>query len=356
MDLSTLIKAKRAEKQITLKELVVLTGVDAALLNKYEKGDRSVPEKQLEVIIDKLELDRNHARTLWLSERIYQLFETDRNLLNQAVSFAEERLNYTKKKLSEQEANYTSQLTHLLDECSRLHKIWSAKKPLNNTQLRKMEEYFNLNYTYESNRIEGNTLTLQETYLVINDGITVGGKSVREHLEVLNHAEAIDYLSELVQNKTSFTERIVKQLHYMVLKGIDRANAGVYRSIDVRISGSSHIPPQPYLLVPQMEEVFAYYQANKNLVHPVILAAEMHEQIVKIHPFIDGNGRTCRLVMNLILMQHGYPIANIKGELESRLRYYNALESARMDNKDKFYCLIADAVIQALNEHIDLSA
>lgn len=354
MRLGSIFKEARSQFNYTLKELSRISGIDTALLNRYEKGDRQPSEKHLELLIEHLKLDEDTVRANWIGERIYALFNDDNHLFEKAMRVAEERVKYDQLNKKEYEKSISSELSELLKECSRLLEIWSSKKPLNQTQLRKMDEYFNLNYTYESNRIEGNTLTLQETYLVINDGITVGGKSVREHLEAINHAEAISYLSEIIQNKTAFSERVLKEIHYLILKGIDRENAGVYRSIGVRISGSSHLPPEPYLLIPLMEEVFVYYKENKSVLHPVILAAEMHERIVRIHPFIDGNGRTCRLIMNLILMQNGYPIANIKGELENRLRYYNALENAPEDHKNGFSSLIAETVIQALKEHIEL--
>lgn len=354
MKTGNIFKEARSRFNYTLKELSLISGIDTALLNKYEKGDRQPSEKHLQLLIKHLQLDEDTVRANWIGERIYAMFGDDNRLFEKAMRVAEERVKYAQKSKAKHKKALSSELADLLEECSQLLEKWASKKPLNQTQLRKMEEYFNLNYTYESNRIEGNTLTLQETFLVVNDGITVGGKSVREHLEAINHTEAIRYLGEIVQNKTTFSERILKEIHYLILKGIDRENAGVYRGIGVRISGSSHLPPEPYLLNPLMEEVFVFYKENKAVLHPVVLAAEMHEQIVRIHPFIDGNGRTCRLVMNLILMQHGYPIANIKGELENRLRYYNALETAPKDHKNAFYLLIAETVVLALKEHLEL--
>jgi Fic family protein len=354
MSLGSLFKEARLQFNYTLKELSNLSRIDTALLHKYEKGERQPSEKHLQLLIIHLELDEDDTKATWIGERIYALFDDDSRLFEKAMQVAEKRVSYNRTNRTKHEKSISSELSELLQECSDLLSTWSSKRPLNQLQLKKMEEYFNLNYTYESNRIEGNTLTLQETYLVVNDGITVGGKSVREHLEAINHAEAISYLGEIIQNKTVFSERVLKEIHYLILKGIDRENAGVYRAIGVRISGSTHLPPEPYLLNPLMEEVFVYYKENKSILHPVILAAEMHERIVRIHPFIDGNGRTCRLIMNLILMQHGYPIANIKGELENRLRYYNALETASEDNKNAFHTLIAETVIHALKEHIAL--
>lgn len=355
MKLEHLLSSGRSHKNMTLRSLSLETGIDSALLSKYERGERSPSEKHLLVLIAHLELDSLEAKAVWLGERVYSLFEGEERLFEKAMSVAEERIEYIRKKATDQEENLSERITDLIKSCNELKEHWGKLKPLNAIQLEKMEAYFKLNYTYESNRIEGNTLTLQETHLVINDGITVGGKSMREHLEVINHAEAIEYLTELVKNNTPFTERILKQIHYLILKGIDRENAGVYRAIGVRISGSTYIPPEPYLLHSMMEEVFRYYQEQRQILHPVILASEMHERIVRIHPFVDGNGRTSRLVMNLILMQNGYPIANIKGETANRLRYYTALENALSDGKQSFHELILETVRASLTEHIQLS-
>ena len=208
---------------------------------------------------------------------------------------------------------------------------------------------------YESNKIEGNTLTLRETQLVVNEGITIGGKTVREHLEAINHSEAIDLLYDIVGNKVAFTEVILKQIHGLVLHGIDRDNAGIYRRVPVMIAGSENLPPQPYLLQPLMEAYFAFYETNKNTLHPVILAAEMHERLVNIHPFIDGNGRTSRLVMNLILLQHGYPLAILKGDYDSRIKYYEALEMASAHNDTSvFHQFIVDTVHNSLQKYLSI--
>ncbi len=206
-------------------------------------------------------------------------------------------------------------------------------------QSHKVSNAFELEYTYESNRIEGNTLTLQETALVVEKGLTIGGKSLQEHLEAINHTYALDYVKELVQDKIPFTETILLNIHKLILQGIDNANAGIYRNVQVMISGAKHIPPQPYLVAKQMEDFFIWYNEHKKNLHPIVLSAELHERLVTIHPFIDGNGRTSRLLMNLILLQHGYPIAILKGDAQSRLQYYAALEAAQASNDKKLFLL-----------------
>jgi len=141
----------------------------------------------------------------------------------------------------------------LLQECDALKARLSALRPLPVEALKKIEGAFAIEYTYESNRIEGNTLTLQETELVVNEGVTIAGKSMREHLEAINHAEAIDYIKDFARSSTEISERTIKEIHALILHGIDRENAGRYRTVPVMISGSTHTPPQPYLIAPQME-------------------------------------------------------------------------------------------------------
>ncbi|AYD48897.1 Fic family protein [Arachidicoccus soli] len=209
----------------------------------------------------------------------------------------------------------------------------------------KVAKAFELEYTYESNRIEGNTLTLQETALVVEKGLTIGGKSMQEHLEAINHSFAIDFVKELVKSKTPFTETVLLDIHNLILKSINNENAGKYRNVQVLIGGAKHVPPQPYLVPKQMEDMFIWYNENKGKLHPILLAGELHERMVTIHPFIDGNGRTSRLLMNLVLLQNGFPIAILKGDTDSRLQYYSALETAQMENnKQPFLILIADNV------------
>ena len=220
----------------------------------------------------------------------------------------------------------------------------------------KVAKAFDIEYTYESNKIEGNTLTLQETALVIEKGLTIGGKSLNEHLEAINHAYAIDFIKELAQKNEPITEHNLLQIHSLILQGIDNANAGKYRTVQVMISGAKHIPPQPYLVQKEMENLFIWYNENKDKLHPVELSAEMHERLVTIHPFIDGNGRTSRLLMNLILLQNGFPIAILKGDTESRLKYYSALETAQTENNKKpFIKLITDNVKETMERIINVS-
>ncbi len=232
-------------------------------------------------------------------------------------------------------------------------KLKARLNQLRANQSEKVINAFDIEYTYESNKIEGNTLTLQETALVIEKGLTVGGKTLNEHLEAINHTHAIKFIKDVAQKKEEVTERLICEIHALILKGIDDRNAGRYRTVPVMISGAKHVPPQPYAVPLQMQELAQWYNDNKDTLHPIVLSAEMHERLVTIHPFIDGNGRTSRLLMNLILLQNGYPIAILKGDAESRLKYYNALEVAQTeDNKAPFINLIIDNVSDTMQRII----
>lgn len=233
----------------------------------------------------------------------------------------------------------------------KLKKELDSKRPIPKETLRSLEEFINLEWTYNSNGIEGNTLTLRETQVVL-EGITVGGKSIKEHLEAINHEKAILYLNDLVKENNPITEWNIKSIHQLVLKDIDNENAGRYRRENVTIKGATHISPD-YLKVPELMEKLILNYENCNDFHQIIKAALLHGELVKIHPFIDGNGRTSRLIMNLDLMNHGYNPVIIKKE--DRLEYYEALDKAHTtgDYTD-FVKLITKLEIVMLRKYLEL--
>lgn len=230
--------------------------------------------------------------------------------------------------------------------------LLDAKRPLDSKALSNLKKYFDVELTYNSNAIEGNTLTITETKVILEDGLTIGnGKSLREHLEVINHKEAIDYVDDIITKNIDISERVIKDLHYIILKSIDNKNAGEYRKSNVLISGSAHRPPEHFLVGENMMELISWYKENKDKLHPVKLAAEFHFRFVYIHPFIDGNGRTARLLMNLILMRNGYPITVIK--TDNRDEYMKALEKASILNElDDFVEIVAKAVGVSLDTYL----
>lgn len=237
------------------------------------------------------------------------------------------------------------------NDVDNLKKELDNKRPIPKETLRTLEESINLEWTYNSNGIEGNTLTLRETQVVL-EGITVGGKSIKEHLEVINHEKAILYLNDLVKEDNPITEWNIKNIHQLVLQDIDNENAGRYRRENVTIKGATNILPD-YLKVPELMERLILNYNKWNKFHPIIQSSLLHGELVKIHPFVDGNGRTSRLLMNLDLMNHGYNPVIVKKE--DRLEYYEALDKAHMTgNYTDFVKLITKLEIEALNKYLEL--
>lgn len=221
-------------------------------------------------------------------------------------------------------------------------------RPLSDELVKNLHDNLVLDWTYHSNAIEGNTLTLKETKVAL-EGITVGGKTLREHFEAINHKDAIFYLEDIVSEKKPLTEWLIKSIHQLILKNIDDKNAGKYRDINVRIVGADHVPPGHYQLDELMADLIKQYQNWQNK-HPIEQAARLHGEFVKIHPFTDGNGRTSRLLMNLILMQNGFPAAVLP--VERRLEYYNALDLAHTTGDyEPFIKLVGEIVEEAFKRY-----
>ena len=238
------------------------------------------------------------------------------------------------------------------------YEIYTEKKarldlfrPLPITLIRNLEDWFRIELTYTSNAIEGNTLTRRETALVVEKGLTVGGRSLIEHIETVNHAVAFNWVQDQVTRKPgSLTQRDILQIHGMILKGIDDDQSGRYRSVAVRISGSTVVLPNP-LKVPDLMNDFAKWMKKAANIHPIEFAAEAHYRLVSIHPFVDGNGRTARLLMNMILLINGYPPAIIAKH--DRLAYIASLEKAQRGGaKDDYLKIIAKAVGRSLDIYL----
>lgn len=234
---------------------------------------------------------------------------------------------------------------------TKKQKFLAKHKPLPEQLINNLDNWFRVELTYNSNAIEGNTLTRQETALVVEKGLTVGGKTINEHLEATNHALALDWVRKKATEPTKYiTEKDILNIHQIILSGIDNINAGYYRSVSVRISGSSVIMPNP-LKVPELMKKFVLWLKQPQAIHPVEFAAEAHYRLVTIHPFIDGNGRTARLLMNMILLMQDYPIAIIRAR--ERLAYINALEQAQLGgSKADYLQLVANSVNRSLDIYL----
>lgn len=208
----------------------------------------------------------------------------------------------------------------LLAQIDRKKVELESRRPLTAGEVARLNEEFIVEYTYNSNAIEGNTLTLRETDLVLR-GLTIDGKPLKDHMEAVGHKEAFDFVSELVKDNVPISEGIIKQIHYLVLAD-KREDRGVYRRVPVRIMGAQHEPVQPYLIKPKMEQLLYDFAASTE--HIVTKLARFHIEFEGIHPFIDGNGRTGRLLVNLELMKSGFPPIDIK--FTDIIDYYNAFD------------------------------
>jgi Fic family protein len=224
-------------------------------------------------------------------------------------------------------------------------------RPLPTAAINRLRDEILVEWIYNSNAIEGSTITLQETRLILETGLTVGGKSLREHFEVVNHKEAIQYVEELVQNTEPITAFHVRQIHKLILTHIDDENAGSYRKTQVRIAGAPFAPPESWQITSLMAEWSDWVASAEGSMHPIILAAQAHHRLVAIHPFVDGNVRTARLVMNLLLMRRGYPPTIILRV--NRRQYYSVLAQADSGKTDALVNYVGRAVENSLNLYLE---
>jgi Fic family protein len=300
-----------------------------------------------------------------MSLELNQLHETNKTIGSKDIvalrqAFFERVLFHTKSPMEliptlERTFPVCHTLTEALAQLDDLKKCLDSFRPLSPIQAERLQATWDTEYTYESNRIEGNTLSLSETHLVINEGITVAGKTMREHLEAINHKEAIQYLHEIMNSDIDVSEWVIKSMHELILKNDSKYHdqRGKYRLDNVEITGTTFVPPQSFLVPELMVELIEHYHEKKATLHPVELAADIHSELVGIHPFVDGNGRTSRLIMNLILLRAGFPIANISGDRSKRLDYYHALNDSHLEHQDEpFRMLVAHYVRDSLFRYL----
>jgi len=226
----------------------------------------------------------------------------------------------------------------------------AAMRPLNAGELARLREQFAIENTYNSNAIEGNTLTLKETALILQEGITIAEKPLKDHLEAIGHRDAFRFVVELADKESPLTERTVKDIHSLVLMN-DAENKGVYRRLPVQIMGALHTPPQPYLVPVQMETLLREYEEQAGQLHPVEAVAVFHLRFESIHPFIDGNGRTGRLLLNLKLMKSALLPVNVK--YADRRRYYDCFDAyAQTGSIEQLAVLVAEYEQAELERYI----
>ena len=236
----------------------------------------------------------------------------------------------------------------LEEKLSKLSKL----RPLPKSAVQKLREKFQIEMTYNSNAIEGNSLTLKETFLVINEGITVKGKPLKDHLEAKDHHVALEYLYDLIDKnkKHTVSEMLIKNLHHIIVQETDKEWAGRYRNAKVIIGGADHTPPNALQVPRLMRDLITWLNSQKNKLNIIELSALLHHKLVHIHPFFDGNGRTARLTMNLFLMQAGYPLVIIMKT--DRKKYYDVLDKADKGSNEPLVKFIAQSIERSLDIYL----
>jgi Fic family protein len=226
-------------------------------------------------------------------------------------------------------------------------------RPLPISAVKKLKEQFQIQMTYNSNAIEGNSLTLKETFLVINEGLTIKGKPLKDHLEAKNHQEALEYLYQLIEKekKNTISEIFIRNIHQIVMKDDDKEWAGKYRNSNVMIAGADHTPPDSFEVPFKMKEIIDWLNENKKKMNIIELSAIFHHKLTYIHPFFDGNGRTARLIMNVLLMEKGFPLVIILKN--DRKKYYQVLQKADKGNYKPLVLFVAQSVLRSLNIYLE---
>ena len=245
-------------------------------------------------------------------------------------------------------------LQDLLQKADSYKQKISSARPLAKEELKSLDNYFRIGFTYSSNALEGNTLTISETKILLEDGLTVGGRPLKDCYEAVGHGIAYDFMLDLArQQNMNITEDTIKKLHRLFYQKVDAEQAGQYRSIPVYISGTEYIPPSPEDVPQLMNHLADEIHFSRSVLHPIELASMAHKRLVDIHPFVDGNGRTARLLMNLILVNAGYGVVSIPPVW--RNDYINALSAARrLNDMEPFSKLIAECVIETERDYCRL--
>ena len=241
---------------------------------------------------------------------------------------------------------------NLIKRLDKKKEMLSNMRPLPVTAVKKLREQFELEMTYNSNAIEGNSLTLKETFLIISEGITIKGKPLKDHLEAKNHTEALSFVFDLIDKdkRHTFSEHLIRTLHQLVVQDTEKEWAGKYRTSNVLITGTDHKPPEAIQVPALMAGLVDWLRKEKTKLHPVELSALLHHRVAHIHPFFDGNGRTARLAMNVFLLQNEYPLVIILKN--DRKKYYRVLALADKGTYEPLVTFIAQAVERSLDIYL----
>lgn len=332
--MKSLLKNAREEKGLKTRELAQMAEIDQALISKFESGTRKPTKDQIIKLSQLLEIDFETLMIAWLKEKI--LYEIgDEEFALKALLLAEQEIQNNKKQFR---TELLSSFQSVLDQIELLkNKIQS----FNHFEMRQISKTLELEFIFKSIFLNGNSLTLEETKSVINDGNTVFGKSMEEHLEAINLQEAIMQIKDLSQKKMAFNEKELISLHNLIFKGIDSKSPGKYKNDS--------------LIIKEMSLLFNWYETQKNNLHPIILAAEVHLKIVKISPFENGNIQIANLALNLILLLNNYVYVMTEADHKSKNEYFEAIEESQNKNdKSIFINYVLKIEKQNLGKAIEL--
>ncbi|MCV9929134.1 Fic family protein [Flavobacterium sp. LS1R49] len=314
--MKTILKNAREQKGFKTREVAQLLEIDQALISKFESGSRKPTREQIVKLAALLEIDFESLLIIWLKEKIIHEIGHE-ELALKALHLAEIEIQNNKKIIT---SVILSSLQNILDEIEVLK---NKTQSFQQFELHRISKILELQFTYESNRINGNSLTLQETKAVINEGLTIAGKTMREHLEAVNQHEAISYIKDLTQKNSSINEKELLTIHSLILRSIKPDHAGKYKN-------------DP-LIAREMNSLFSWFETNKNSLHPIILASEVHLKFITISPFESGNMQIAHLLMNWILLQNGFVFATIQGDQEHKNEYLTILKKSQDQNDNAVF-------------------
>ncbi|OIV41014.1 helix-turn-helix domain-containing protein [Flavobacterium johnsoniae] len=334
--MKSLLKNAREKKGLKTREVAQLLKIDQALISKFESGTRKPTKDQITKLAQLLEIDYETLMTAWLKEKI--LYEIgDEEFALKALLLAEQEIQNKKKEIN---SIIISSFQTILDEIETLkNKIQS----FNHFELRRISKTLELEFIFKSIYLNGNSLTMEETKSVINEGMTIAGKSMQNHLEAINFQETVLYIKDLNQKKISLNEKDLLSIHNLIFKGIESENSGKYK--------------KDSLVIREMNSFFNWFDSHKNNLHPIILASEVYLKILEINPFENGNLQMANLILNWILLQNNYAYAAIEGDKNSVNEYLSILEESQIKNdKSIFINYILRIEKENLNRAVQLTA
>ena len=325
-DIVRLLVSERKSQKLTQEELAKRVGIQRSNIARFERGEQN---PSLDFLI-KVAVALGKEPDFILKSNEYAAFERIPENMNGGKSM---------------------ESTALLKRIDEYKSVIDTRRPLKKEEIKQLDDYFRIGLTYTSNALEGNTLTISETKVIIEDGITVGGKPLKDCFEAVGHAKAYDFMLTAARTENLvFSEETILTLHRLFYNKLDETNAGKYRDIQVFITGTEYVPPSADEIAPLMKAFVDELNSKSKTLHPVNLAAFAHRRLVDIHPFIDGNGRTARLLMNLILINKGYQIVSIPPIL--RVEYINSITISRRNKNFKaFETFIGECLIESQKDY-----